>query len=78
MVISNPPYVTDAFMQDMPKEYLHQPDMALRAKNDILTIVHQSIAHAKARLKDGGVMFLEVGVAQEALSNPIQIYLLCN
>ncbi len=68
VIISNPPYVSDAFMQDLPKEYLHEPDMALRAKDDGLAIAHQIIAHAKARLKDGGVLFLEVGVAQEALS----------
>ncbi|HWU85010.1 MAG TPA: 50S ribosomal protein L3 N(5)-glutamine methyltransferase [Rhodocyclaceae bacterium] len=61
LIISNPPYVTTASMDALPPEYRHEPSMALAAGADGLDIVRRILAEAKAHLKPGGVLAVEVG-----------------
>lgn len=61
VIISNPPYVTTASMEALPPEYQHEPSLALAAGDDGLDIVHRILAGAKAHLKPGGVLAIEVG-----------------
>jgi len=63
LVVSNPPYVPDASMEDLPAEYLHEPDMALRAGDDGLDIVRRLLMGAPEHLTPGGFLLLEVGEA---------------
>lgn len=61
VIISNPPYVTTESMNALPPEYLHEPALALAAGDDGLDIVRRILAGAKAHLKPGGVIAIEVG-----------------
>lgn len=61
LIISNPPYVTQASMEALPAEYLHEPGMALVAGEDGMDIVRRIIAEARAHLTPDGVLAVEVG-----------------
>ncbi|MBX9847872.1 MAG: 50S ribosomal protein L3 N(5)-glutamine methyltransferase, partial [Rhodocyclaceae bacterium] len=61
LIISNPPYVTTESMDNLPAEYRHEPALALAAGADGLDIVRRILAEAKAHLKPGGVLAIEVG-----------------
>jgi len=61
LIISNPPYVTAQAMRDLPPEYRHEPAGALAAGEDGLDIVRRILAGAKAHLKPGGLLAVEVG-----------------
>lgn len=61
LIISNPPYVTTAAMQTLPVEYLHEPRMALAAGADGMDFVRIILKEAPLRLKEGGLLFVEVG-----------------
>jgi ribosomal protein L3 glutamine methyltransferase len=67
LIVSNPPYVSDAEMEALPQEYLHEPDMALRAGSDGLDIVRRILRDADAHLAPGGVLIVEVGDSDERL-----------
>lgn len=61
VIISNPPYVTTRSMDELPPEYRHEPVLALAAGTDGLDVVRHILAGAKAHLKPGGVLAIEVG-----------------
>lgn len=61
LIITNPPYVDAADMKGMPKEYQHEPKMALAAGDDGLDIVHRILKEAPKHLKDGGRLICEIG-----------------
>ncbi len=67
VIISNPPYVGDLEMAQLPREYQHEPDHALRAEAQGLAIVDRILQHAAVFLRPGGVLFVEVGNSDEAL-----------
>jgi ribosomal protein L3 glutamine methyltransferase len=67
LIVSNPPYVSDAEMDALPQEYLHEPDMALRAGSDGLDIVRRILRDADQHLAEGGVLVVEVGDSDERL-----------
>ncbi|MFM0555872.1 50S ribosomal protein L3 N(5)-glutamine methyltransferase [Paraburkholderia sediminicola] len=61
VIISNPPYVNAASMQELPAEYKHEPDMALAGGVDGMDIVRRIIAEARNWLTDEGVLVVEIG-----------------
>jgi ribosomal protein L3 glutamine methyltransferase len=61
LIVSNPPYVSDAEMQALPPEYLHEPDLALRAGADGLEVVRRILAGLPQHLEPHGALFVEVG-----------------
>lgn len=65
LVVSNPPYVPNASMETLPAEYLHEPDLALRAGEDGLDIVRRLLTGAPEHLRSDGFLLLEVGEAAE-------------
>jgi ribosomal protein L3 glutamine methyltransferase len=67
LVVSNPPYVSDAEMAALPAEYRHEPDMALRAGGDGLDVVRRLLRAAGAHLAPGGILVVEVGDSDERL-----------
>jgi ribosomal protein L3 glutamine methyltransferase len=68
LIVSNPPYVSDEEMAELPPEYRHEPDLALRAGTDGLGVVRRILAGAAAHLEPGGVIFVEVGNSEERLA----------
>ena len=67
IIVSNPPYVGDEEMNTLPEEYRHEPDMALRAKNNGLAIVDTILQHASRYLSETGILVVEVGNSQDAV-----------
>jgi ribosomal protein L3 glutamine methyltransferase len=61
VIISNPPYVNAASMQELPAEYKHEPDMALAGGADGMDIVRRIIADARNWLTEDGVLVIEIG-----------------
>lgn len=61
LIVANPPYVSDEEMQALPPEYLHEPELALRAGADGLDVVRRILAGAPRHLAPGGALFVEVG-----------------
>lgn len=69
VILCNPPYVTDASMQRLPREYLHEPREALAGGADGLAVVRQLLRQARSHLKRGGLMFVEVGDGRAAVES---------
>lgn len=74
MVLSNPPYITDAAMETLETEVIeYDPDLALRGGPDGLEAYRVILASAHAHLKPGGWLGLEIGFDQaEALKMLLQ------
>lgn len=67
IIISNPPYVGDAEMAELPAEYLHEPDSALRAPDNGLALVEQMLREAPRYLSEHGILVVEVGNSETEL-----------
>lgn len=67
LIISNPPYVNKQDLEQMPKEYHHEPKMALEAGDDGLDLAHRILKEAINYLNPKGVLVVEVGNSQDAL-----------
>ena len=67
LIVSNPPYVTARSMAKLPKEYRHEPSLALAAGNDGLDLVRRILAEAKNHLTPGGLLVCEIGGNRRAL-----------
>jgi ribosomal protein L3 glutamine methyltransferase len=67
VILTNPPYVPAARMQALPAEYGHEPSTALTAGDDGLDLARRILRQAGAYLTAGGVLFMEVGEAADAL-----------
>ena len=61
LVISNPPYVTAGAMRRLPREYRHEPRIALAGGADGLAAVRGIVRSARAHLNPGGLLVVEVG-----------------
>lgn len=67
LIISNPPYVDDAGMRDLPPECRHEPSMAFDGGDDGLDIVRRIIDEAGQHLTERGGLLCEIGRGREAL-----------
>lgn len=67
LIVTNPPYVCDEEMADLPNEYLQEPSLALQADDDGLAIVERILRGAKARLSEQGILVVEVGNSEHAM-----------
>lgn len=67
LIVSNPPYVTDAETDALPMEYSYEPDMGLRAGEDGLDLVLKILRDAPLHLSEDGLLICEVGDSEHAL-----------
>ena len=67
LIISNPPYVTHAETDALPKEYSHEPELGLRAGEDGLDLVLEILRDAPAHLSANGLLICEVGESEQHL-----------
>jgi ribosomal protein L3 glutamine methyltransferase len=68
LIVSNPPYVPDDSYRNLPEEYLHEPEIGLRAGPDGLDIVASMLTEAPRFMNPGALLVVEVGEAREALT----------
>jgi len=68
LIVSNPPYVTDAETAALPREYSYEPEHGLRAGSDGLDLALPILRDAPLHLTEAGVLVCEVGEAERALS----------
>lgn len=71
VIISNPPYVLTQEFASLPKEYRHEPKIALAAGKEGLNIVDKILQDAAKFLTSSGILLVEVG---NAAANLIQHY----
>lgn len=65
MIVSNPPYITDAAMEDLSAEVAgFDPDISLRGGTDGLSAYAAILAGAGDFLKPGGALVMEIGYDQ--------------
>jgi ribosomal protein L3 glutamine methyltransferase len=72
VILCNPPYVTDESMAALPREYQHEPKLALAGGPDGTAIVRRVVRGARGYLKRGGVLFVEVGGARAAVEEVLK------
>lgn len=68
LIVSNPPYVDQVDLAQMPEEYAKEPELALDGGSDGLDLVKRILADAPRFLKEDGVLVVEVGNSFEALN----------
>jgi len=61
VILTNPPYVNEQSMRELPAEYLAEPRLALAGGDDGMDIVRRIVAGAKKRLNPNGVLVVEIG-----------------
>jgi ribosomal protein L3 glutamine methyltransferase len=61
IIISNPPYVSTVAMEELPREYLREPALALAGGDDGLDAVRTILRKAPQFLDDDGLLVVEVG-----------------
>lgn len=71
LIICNPPYVTDAAMARLPKEYSHEPKAALAGGADGMTLVRTIVRQARGHLTRGGLLIVEVGDGRAAVEKAL-------
>lgn len=69
VIISNPPYVGSAELEGLPEEYEREPRLGLYGGEDGLDIVRRILKGASDHLNDGGVLIVEVGNSEQALTD---------
>lgn len=68
LIVSNPPYVTRDEFAALPGEYAHEPGLGLVAGADGLDFALRILAEAAEHLEEDGVLIVEVGESERALS----------
>lgn len=61
IIFSNPPYVNSASMDQLPAEYLAEPQIALAGGDDGMDLVRLIVQGAAHRLKPNGILVVEIG-----------------
>lgn len=76
LIVSNPPYVTASAMRRLPREYRHEPSVALAGGADGLAPVREILKKAHAHLNPGGTLVVEVGSGRRRVERafPQQVF----
>ena len=67
IIASNPPYVGQREMRGLPREYRHEPTLALASGREGLDSVSVILRRAARHLRPGGLLVVEVGNTERAL-----------
>jgi ribosomal protein L3 glutamine methyltransferase len=67
LILANPPYVDAPAMKALPREFRHEPRLALAAGGDGLVVVDRILAQAARHLSPRGRLLCEVGDSRRAL-----------
>lgn len=69
LVIVNPPYVDSEDMQDLPREYLHEPETALASGQDGLDLTMKILKQISSHMTDTAWLFIEIGNSEVNFTN---------
>ena len=69
LIVSNPPYVDQASMLKLPKEYRQEPELALAGGVDGLDFVKKLLRQSRGHLARGGSLMVELGHNRAALES---------
>lgn len=72
LIISNPPYVNADSMGSLPREYLHEPDIALASGADGLDATRRILSESAAHLNRDGLLIVEIGHNRDVLEAAFQ------
>lgn len=64
LIVTNPPYVDQEDVDNLPTEYTHEPEMGLGSGFDGLDITRQILAQSAQHLTENGLLICEVGNSQ--------------
>ncbi|HBK46624.1 MAG TPA: 50S ribosomal protein L3 N(5)-glutamine methyltransferase [Xanthomonadaceae bacterium] len=67
LIVTNPPYVTNAETDALPREYSYEPELGLRAGDDGLDLVLKILRDAPIHLSEDGLLICEVGESERHL-----------
>jgi ribosomal protein L3 glutamine methyltransferase len=67
LILSNPPYVDATAMRALPREYRHEPRLALAGGPDGLALVRGILQQAYAHLAPRGLLVCEIGRGRRTL-----------
>jgi ribosomal protein L3 glutamine methyltransferase len=67
IILANPPYVSAKSLAELPKEFSHEPRLALAAGEDGLDAVRKILAEALAHLNPDGGLLCEIGRGRQTL-----------
>lgn len=67
LIVSNPPYVDEADLSSMPKEFHAEPALGLGSGVDGLDITREILRSARKHLTNEGILIVEVGNSEVAL-----------
>jgi ribosomal protein L3 glutamine methyltransferase len=67
IIVSNPPYVDEEDFNEIPEEFLAEPELGLVSGVDGLDLTHRILKQAYNYLNDDGILVVEVGNSAAAL-----------
>ncbi|NCA69083.1 MAG: 50S ribosomal protein L3 N(5)-glutamine methyltransferase [Sphingobacteriia bacterium] len=67
VIVSNPPYISRAELESLPREYHNEPRLGLLGGEDGLDVVVRILAEAASFLTEEGILIVEVGSAAPEL-----------
>ncbi len=71
VIVSNPPYIARAALAGLQREVQAEPRLALDGGESGLELIGRLVAQAKARLRPGGLLAMEIGDDQGAATRTL-------
>ena len=72
LIVSNPPYVSKQEYDELPDEFLHEPELGLVSEDEGLELPLRIMAEAADYLSESGVLVMEVGYSNELLAERLE------